>query len=137
MRQLRIFQPSIYSVRSSKSSPIQLLPCGKLLKRIPRTSREHAAKKLISILDGISAINDIDTWMRLLKFPRRCFQVPHRGGRRRSLVTQVNNQISEETDPQSSLKSHPIKHTSDLVSFPDQLFAAADGLHHRYASRKR
>ena len=40
---------------SSKLSPIQLLPCGKLLKRIPRASREHTVKKLISILDGISA----------------------------------------------------------------------------------
>ena len=77
---------------------IQLQPTGKILKRIPRSSRELAATKLAAILEAVIVENDVTTWMRLLNFPGRCLRVPMRGGRRWSLARQVNHQLAEECD---------------------------------------
>ena len=45
-----------------------------ILKRLPRASRDLAARKLATILDRVTAVNDITTWMRLLNLPNRCFR---------------------------------------------------------------
>ena len=98
-------QPSQPNSASLQSTPcpspalIQLLPSGRILKRIPRSSRGHAASKLATILENLVVSNDTTTWIRLLNFPRRCLRVPTRGGSRWSLARQVNHQVSVESDP--------------------------------------
>ena len=71
----------------------------KTLKRIPRASRALAARKLASIFDGITAKNEEESWVRLFSFPFRCFRTPRRGGHRRSLASEINQQLREEVDP--------------------------------------
>ena len=75
------------------------LPYVRLLKRLPRASRDQSARKLATILDEVTVVNSASSWMRLLKFPRRCLRVPTRGGRRWSLAKHVNQQLAEESDP--------------------------------------
>ena len=53
---------------------------GRILKRIPRASRLQLAQKLTSILKTINTQNDIESWERLILFPRRCLAAPKRGG---------------------------------------------------------
>ena len=67
------------------------------------------------ILDDLTATNGVTTRIRLLHFPRRCLRVPLRGGRRWSLVRQVNHQLTEEYDPPPSLTgpSHTLDHQAD------------------------
>ena len=98
----------------SATAPGTLAPfrsATKILKRIPRASRPSAASKLAAILDGISASSDVDTWVRLFKFPSRCLRAPKRGGHRRSLVSVVNQQLKDEADPTPPLhlpsRGHP------------------------------
>ena len=89
---------------------------GKVLKRIPRSSRAQVAKKLSSILDNIANHNDIDAWERLFLFPRRCLLVPSRGGKRRNLSALVNRAVEEEAEgdfqyrPTTTVKSNPDQH---------------------------
>ena len=71
----------------------------KILKRIPRGSREGAAKKLASLVETVVARNDIPSWSRLLHFPVRCLRAPKRGGRRWNMVRDINEQIRSESDP--------------------------------------
>ena len=120
-KQPRIAAPLGHSFSSTESSPpattvvadsspgpppspahvegLHLQPPGKIVKRIPRASREHAASKLAAILDDVTAANNVASWTRLLNFPRRCLRVPVRGGSRWSLARQVNRQLTEECDP--------------------------------------
>ena len=77
----------------------------RILKRIPRASRHLAASKLACILDEVSVKNDFTSWARLFQFSHRCFAIPTRGSRRRSLATLVNRQLQDEAIP-STLK-HP------------------------------
>ena len=66
----------------SRSATIDLGPLvGKVLKRIPRSSRLQVAKKFASILDATIYHNDPDSWERLFLFPMRCLLVPSRGGK--------------------------------------------------------
>ena len=81
---------------------IWLQPCGRILKRVPRGSRELAANKLADILTDVTLCNDVKAWKRLLEFPRKCLRVPKRGGHRWSLVRQVNALLSEECDHRDS-----------------------------------
>lgn len=75
----------------------------KIIKRIPKNSRERAGRKLASILNAVVAINDHSSWDRLLRFGGRCLRVPsNREGRRKSVTTALNIQIEEETDPPDS-----------------------------------
>ena len=55
---------------------------GRILKRIPRGSRLQLAQKLTSILKAINTQNDLESWERLILFPRRCLAAPKRGGHR-------------------------------------------------------
>ena len=66
----------------------------KILKRIPRLSRVTAARKLADAVQQVVARNDVPSWARLLSFPKRCFGTPRRGGKRWSLATLVNRQVS-------------------------------------------
>jgi len=83
------------------SSPFILKPVPKIkiLKRIPRASREPVKLKLVTILESVVSNNSPDSWERLLHFSGRCLRVPPRGGRRWSLATMVNKQLREESDP--------------------------------------
>ena len=74
----------------------------KILKRIPRASREQAAAKLVKILDAIVSNDDHDdhvSWDRLLQFSARCFHVLARRAKHCSLASMVNGQLREEVDP--------------------------------------
>ena len=71
----------------SKTEPPKLSSV-RILKRLPRGSRECAAWKLTSILNSVIAdIDDISAWSRLLHFSSKCFQQPRRGGHNRSLAS--------------------------------------------------
>ena len=71
----------------------------KILKRISRASRDHAARKLATILDQVVLNNNIASWDCLFSFAPRCRRVPRRGGHRRSLASHVNAMLREESDP--------------------------------------
>ena len=74
-------------------------PRVKILKRLPRASREPANLKLASILEGVVNTNSLNSWERLFHFSARCLRVPPRGGRRWSLASFINKQLREEKDP--------------------------------------
>ena len=71
----------------------------KLLKRIPRTSRDHAAKKLATILDQVVLNNNTAYWDGLFSSAPRYLRVPRRGGHCRSLASHVNAMLREQSDP--------------------------------------
>ena len=71
----------------------------KVAKRIPRSCWDTASRKYAHVLNEITSLNALETWSRLLHFPRRCFQVPRRSGCRWNLSTLINKQIQEENDP--------------------------------------
>ena len=73
-----------------------------ILKRLPQASRNLAARKLATILERVTAVNDITTWMCLLNLPNRCFRVPRRGGHHWNFARLVNQQLEEESDPPHS-----------------------------------
>ena len=78
--------------------------------------------KLASILDGIVKGNDDGSWDRLFRFCSCCLRVPKRGGHRRSLAGEVNQLISEETDPPSPTR--PGKQGSRPAHYPLNSLAA-------------
>ena len=82
----------------STSPGVSLLPRIRLLKRLPLASRDHAASKLSTVLEEVNRSNNVSAWIRLLNFPRRCFRVPGRGGRRWNLARLVNQQVAEENE---------------------------------------
>ena len=53
----------------------------KILKRLPKASREFSAKKFAAILDAVVTKNDPASWDRLLRFNTRCLRQPRRGRR--------------------------------------------------------
>ena len=78
---------------SESDTGFAVLPHVKLLKRIPRSSRELAARKLASILV-------------CLTLPRDVYECPKEVASVCSLAAQVNRQLSEESDPPSQISSH-------------------------------
>ena len=101
--------------------PLPLKPSVKILKWIPRTSREQAGLKFASILETVVSKNDHASWLRLLQFSSKCLRVPQRGkgGKRSTLASSVNKQLREETDPplpqrQSSQRS-TMRSTKDPI----------------------
>ena len=54
----------------------------------------------------------------MMKFSVRCFAVPKRGGKRRSLATQVNHQVQDEEDPPTQPHYHPSRSASGSVLDP-------------------
>ena len=59
------------------------------------------ASKFTTVLEDVNRSNNENAWMRLLNFPRPCFKVLGRGGRRWNLARLVNQQLAEECDPTS------------------------------------
>ena len=106
---VRVEDPS--TSPSQSTPPSDLLPprnnC-KIIRRIPKNSRDQAARKLASILNAVVAINDHASWSRLLCFASRCLRVPlnRSQGRQGSLVSAFNKQLADESDPLSS--SNPV-----------------------------
>ena len=74
----------------------------KILKRIPHASRDHAARKLATILDQIVLNNNTASWDRLFSFAPRCLRVPRRGGHHRSLASHVNAMLRERVRSRST-----------------------------------
>ena len=75
----------------------------KIIKRIPKNSRERVAGKLTTILEAVVANNDHASWDRFLRFGSRCLRVPSSIGRSMSLTSAINEQIDKEQDPPASL----------------------------------
>ena len=50
----------------------------KTVKKIPRTSRNIAARKMAAILQNVISLNDVSTWDRLYHFATRCLRTPKR-----------------------------------------------------------
>ena len=100
-------QDHVEGEATASTSP-EVLPLQKasvrVLKRLPKGSRECAARKLASILDAVVKKNDHTLWARLLLFTARCLRHPGREGRGLSLATAVNRQLREETDPPANEK---------------------------------
>ena len=89
----------VSSPAGSESSTNFSFRPGKILKRVPRASREQCLTKLSNLLESVVANNNLASWERLMRFPTRCLRVPSRCGRRWSLATMVNKQLSKEEDP--------------------------------------
>ena len=107
----------------STSPGVSLLPRIRLLKRLPLASHDHAASKLSTVLEEVNRSNNVSAWIRLLNFPRRCFRVPGRGGRRWNLARLVNQQVAEENDPTPPVTpdpsiTHPQRRASKSQSDP-------------------
>ena len=56
----------------------------RIIKRIPKASREAAGRRLASIIDSVVTVNDHASWDCLLRFSQRCLRLPSRGGRHKS-----------------------------------------------------
>ena len=98
---------------SRPASASEIPPTGsfvKILKRIPKASREQCGKKLASILDACVEKNDHTVWDRLLRFSSRCLRAPRRGGKRRSLASAINKQLNEEVDDPSITSAATASH---------------------------
>ena len=92
-------------------SPDSVLPprlSGKAIKRLPKASRECAARKFAEILGAVVDKNDHTSWTHLLHFSSRCLGHPERGGGRQLLATAVNRQIREEVDPPPTVSPNPV-----------------------------
>ena len=59
---------------------LEFLKYGATLKRIPKGSRQNAAKVLTQILTNIVQKNDNASWQRLFRFGRSCLGGTKRGG---------------------------------------------------------
>ena len=71
----------------------------RILKRIPRASRELSAGKLAVIFERVISDNAESSWNRLFSFPASCLRAPDRGGHRSSLASHTNQLIQKEADP--------------------------------------
>lgn len=73
---------------SQPLQPTQLPPkcSAKIIKRIPRASRELVGAKLASVLETVARVNDHASWDQLIRFSSRCFRTPSRGGHRHHMV---------------------------------------------------
>ena len=91
-----------------KSTPIFGPTLSKILKRIPRGSRDLAAHKLSSVIDKVVRINDEGTWNDLFQFNSKYLFAPIRGGRCRNLTSTYNSRLNCETlsppPPQVSIR---------------------------------
>ena len=97
-------------------SPDSVLPprsSGKAIKRLPKASRECAARKFAAILGVVVYKNDHTSWMRLLCFSSHCLRHPERGGGRQLLATAVNRQM-REVDPPPTVRPNPAMTTRTL-----------------------
>ena len=99
---------------------IQLLPTGKLLKRIPKALRGPIAGKLTASLNNVVSSNGFESWESLLCFPRRYLGLPRRGGRRWKLSKMINRRLIGDGDGDDvGLGSEPYR--SSRKGSPDSL----------------
>ena len=67
------------------------IPHVRILKRIPRASKEQSSAKFVTLLEGVLCNSSPAAWERLFfLFCTRCLRVPQRCGRRSSLASLVN-----------------------------------------------
>ena len=109
----------VSSANSDDTQPHHLIAPGqskqKILKRIPKGSRNRATSKLTAILRDISGDNSAVAWERLFLFPRRCLSCPKRNGRRWNLANLVNQAIDEEKE-EKTIHAYGQKRTDPLKS---------------------
>ena len=115
---IEVGPPSPQPFSQSSVSLPPMINC-KIVKRIPRNSRDLAAKKLASILEAVVSHNDCASWDRLLRFGSRCLRLPSNQGRPGSLTSALNKQISEEVDPPNTpVPSPPRTLPKEIQSSP-------------------
>ena len=86
-----------------------------ILKRVPRLSRVTVARRLAVVIEQVVSRNDVPSWVRLLAFPKKCLCTPRRGGKRWSLATQINEQVSLES-PNIDVSDATRQHNHPLSS---------------------
>ena len=100
--------PSLGKVQQGPTSPVQgeeedlqRLPniCRENPERIPCGLREVEVRKLASVVEAAVTKNDQASWNRFLHFATCCLHARKRGGSRRNLVREMNDQIRAESDP--------------------------------------
>ena len=89
---------AVTSHRAVPTASLPPRPSAKVLKRVPKASRELCGRKLADLLNAVVRKNDHDAWVRLLGFSARCLSAPPRGGKWRSLASFVNGKLREEAD---------------------------------------
>ena len=116
--------PRPLSSTATADRNVFLPPRVKILKRVPKASRDQAARKLATVLNEVTSKNDVSAWICLLHFASHCFRAPRRGGQRWSLARHVNRQIGEEIRPSAPLttRPHPVQHRRHGL---DPLFLAS------------
>ena len=70
--------PAAWLNHHSPQPPLRPIPPVRVLKWIPRASREHAGMKPATILEDVVSKNDVTAWERLLHFSVRCLRTPAR-----------------------------------------------------------
>ena len=104
-------QPSTSYPELVSNVPLSFPRTGyKLLKRIPRASKELGAKRFTSILDAVVDRNDHVSGPLLFLFEQCCFRFPRREKKKSSLASAVNNQIRDEAsniEPTSTMATSP------------------------------
>ena len=83
--------PDVHDSSTAPNSPTDAIssslpferPRRRIIKRIPRASRELAAKIFASLLDTVVANNDSTSWSRLLCFTQCCLQAPIKANKMR------------------------------------------------------
>ena len=106
------------SAFSHEDEDIQLLPTGRLLKRIPKASRGPVAGKLTAILNRVVSSNGFESWESLLCLLRRYLCLPKRGGRRWNLSKQINRRLIGNGD---DVVLGTVPHRSSKKGSPDPL----------------
>ena len=94
-------QAEIESLISHLSSPIRTV------KRIPRLSRVTVARRLANVIKQVVSRNDVSSWVGLLSFSKKCLQTPARGGKRWSLATLINKQVTQEPSTETPATRPP------------------------------
>ena len=59
----------------SSEPPLSPIASVRVLKRIPRASREQAGLKPATVLEGVVSKNDVPAWERVLHFGTRCLRL--------------------------------------------------------------
>ena len=115
----------------TRQCPLPLKCSAKILKRIPRASREQAASKLARILDAIVSKGDHASWDRLLRFSTRCLHVANAatGAKRCSLEQAVEGgSRPPPTSVQSPTRQELSQGPNGILVIPSFIKIGAGGL---------
>ena len=113
-------QQALYCLPLPSVGPLILGPISpkpRLLWRIPRRTRELSVNKLATILGDIVNENSEASWNRLFLFPSHCLRSPARARHRRSLASQVNEAIRQESDQYHPSPTNNRLHHDPLKNF--------------------